>query len=109
MVLWFQSSYAYNSIASGYILNYVITPASVHDIKVVNDLLKGCQQSAILADLGYLSQEIKNDLKQRGYHHLWTPLRQNMEGADKHNNWRLLAMRGSVETCFSELCTLFDI
>ena len=35
---------------SGYILNYIVTSASVHDIKAVEDLLEGCQQSVILAD-----------------------------------------------------------
>ena len=59
---------------SGYSLNYIVTSASVLDIKVVDDLLEGYQQSVILADLGYL----KNRLKQRGYH-LWTPLRQNIK------------------------------
>ena len=93
---------------SGYILNYIVTSASVHDIKAVEDLLEGCQQSVILADLGYLSQALKDRLKQRGYH-LWTPLRQNMEGASQHNNWRLLAMRRTIETRFSELCALFDM
>ncbi len=42
---------------SGYILNYIVTPASVHDIKVVYELLDGCRQSVILGDLGYLSSE----------------------------------------------------
>ena len=87
---------------------YIVTSASVHDIKAVEDLLEGCQQSVILADLGYLSQALKDRLKQRGYH-LWTPLRQNMEGASQHNNWRLLAMRRTIETRFSELCALFDM
>ena len=89
---------------SGSILNDVVTSASVPDIKVVDDLLEGYQQSVILADLGYLSQELKDSLEQRGYH-LWAPRRQNMEGASQHNNWRLLAMRRTVETRFSELCT----
>ena len=93
---------------SGYILNYIVTSASVHDIKAVEDLLEGCQQSVILADLGYLSQALKDRLKQRGYH-LWTPLRQNMGSASQHNNGRLLAMRRTIETCFSELCALFDM
>ncbi|WP_270207832.1 IS982 family transposase, partial [Streptococcus anginosus] len=93
---------------SGYILNYIVTSASVHDIKAVEDLLEGCQQSVILADLGYLSQALKNRLKQRGYH-LWTPLRQNMGSASQHNNGRLLAMRRTIETRFSELCALFDM
>ena len=70
--------------------------------------MEGCQQSVILADLGYLSQALKDRLKQRGYH-LWTPLRQNMGSASQHNNGRLLAMRRTIETRFSELCTLFDI
>ena len=74
----------------------------------MDDLLEGCQQSVILADLGYLSQKLKDSLERRGYH-LWTLWRQNMEGANQHNNWRLLAMRGTIETHFSELCTLFDM
>ena len=93
---------------SGYILNYIVTSASVHDIKAVEDLLEGCKQSVILADLGDLSQALKDRLKQRGYH-LWTPLRQNMGSASQHNNGRLLAMRRTIETCFSELCALFDM
>lgn len=93
---------------SGYVLNYVVTPASDHDVKAVDDLLEGCQQSMIFADLGYLSQELKDSLERRGYH-LWTPWRQNMEGANQHNNWRLLAMRRTIETRFSELCAPFDI
>ncbi len=49
----------------GVILNYVVTPASVHDIKVVDELLEGCRQSVVLADLGYLSQELKDKLEQK--------------------------------------------
>lgn len=51
---------------SGSILNDVVTSASVSDIKVVDDLLEGCQQSVILADLGYLSQELKDSLEEEG-------------------------------------------
>ena len=61
------------------ILNYVVTPASVHDSKVVEELLEGCSQSIVLAILGYLGKELKEKLEVRGYH-LWTPLHQNMEG-----------------------------
>ncbi|MDY3042373.1 IS982 family transposase [Streptococcus pluranimalium] len=93
---------------SGAILNYVVTPASVNNIKVVDELLEGCRQSVVLADLGYLSQELKDRLEQKGYH-LWTPLRQNMVGAEQHNHWQLLVMRRTIETRFSELCALFNI
>ncbi|HEN6000207.1 TPA: transposase, partial [Streptococcus agalactiae] len=67
-----------------------------------------CRQFVVLADLGYLSQELKETLQQEGYH-LWTPLRQNMVGAKQHNHWQLLVMRRTIETRFSELYSLFNI
>ncbi|AGL48467.1 IS982 family transposase [Streptococcus suis] len=107
--LWFYGFKVHMLVTlSGYILNYVVTPASVHDIKVVYELLEGCKQSVILGDLGYLSSELKKDLEQEGYH-LWTPFRQNMTGAEEQNNWKAMAMRRTIETRFSELCRLFDI
>ncbi|HEP1836146.1 TPA: IS982 family transposase, partial [Streptococcus suis] len=107
--LWFYGFKVHMLVTlSGFILNYVVTPASVHDIKVVYELLEGCKQSVILGDLGYLSSELKKDLKREGYP-LWTPLRQNMAGAEEHNDWKVMAMRRTIETRFSELCRLFDI
>lgn len=32
-----------------------------------------------------------------------------MTGAEEHNDWKVLAMRRTIETRFSELCHLFDI
>lgn len=32
-----------------------------------------------------------------------------MAGAEKHNDWKAMAMRRTMETRFSELCHLFDI
>ena len=51
---------------SGYILNYVVTPASVHDIRAIDDLLENCSQPYVLADLAYLSYELREQLKQKG-------------------------------------------
>lgn len=107
--MWFYGFKVHMLVTlSGYILNYIVTPASVHDIRAVDNLLENCRQSVILADLGYLSQELRERLKQQGYH-LWTPFRQNMEGAKQHNHWNLMAMRRTIETRFSELCVLFEI
>ncbi|MFU2206566.1 IS982 family transposase, partial [Streptococcus pluranimalium] len=107
--LWFYGFKVHMLVTlSVFILNYVVIPVSVHDIKVVDELLEGCRQSVVLADLGYLSQDLKDSLEQKGYH-LWTPLRQNMVGAEQHNHWQLLVMRRTIETRFSELCSLFDI
>ena len=59
--LWFYGFKVHMLVTlSGYILNDVVTPASVHDIKAVDDLLENCHHSYILADLGYLSRELRN-------------------------------------------------
>ena len=71
--LWFYGFKVHMLVTlSGYILNYVVTPASVHDSRAVDDLLENCRQPYILADLGYLSKELKDHLILKGYH-LWTP------------------------------------
>lgn len=107
--MWFYGFKVHMLVTlSGYILNDVVTPASVHDIRAVDELLENCRQPFILGDLGYLSQSLKEELIKRGYH-LWTPWRQNMQGSTEHNNWKLLAMRRTIETRFSELCSLFGI
>ena len=107
--LWFYGFKVHMLVTlSGCILNCVVTPASVYELKVVYELLEGCKQSVILGDLDYLSGELKKDLKQEG-DHLWIPFRQNMTGSEEHNNWKVMAMRRTIETRFSELCRLFDI
>src|SRR5699024_12451842 len=45
--------------------------------------------------------------EQQGYH-LWTPFLKNMTGAEEHSDWKLMAMRRTIETRFSELCRLFN-
>lgn len=60
--VWFYGFTVYMLVTlSGYILNDVVTSASVHN------LIVGCQQSIILADLGYLSHELKADLAKERY------------------------------------------
>ena len=59
--LWFYEFKVHMLVTlSGYILNYVVTPASVHAIRAVEDLLENCHHSYILADLGYLSRDLRN-------------------------------------------------
>lgn len=58
MHLWFYGFKVHVLAAlSSYILHYVTTPASGNDFKEVAALLERCQQSVIVADLGYLSQQ----------------------------------------------------
>lgn len=44
---------------SGFIINYVVTPASVHDSQVVEALIENNPFPYILTDLGYLSVPLK--------------------------------------------------
>lgn len=45
------------------------------------------------------SSDFYRSSEQEGYH-LWTPLRENMTGAKQYNNWRVMAMRRTIETRF---------
>lgn len=106
---WFYGFKVHMAVTeSGYILNYIVTPASVHDIQVAKELLIDIGAPYALADLGYLSKSLELDFKE---HHmtLWTPWRTNMAGAKKHNNPKLLAIRRTIETRFSILCSEFNI
>ena len=88
----------------GYILDYVVTKASVHDARETVELMENTHPSNyyLLGDEGYLGKELHQQLKQMGYE-LWTPYRKNMTGAKKHNDHQLMAIRRTIESGFSLL------
>ncbi|CQR25183.1 transposase [Streptococcus varani] len=76
--MWFYGFKVHMLVTlSGFIVNYVVTPASVHDSQVVEELVENSRYPYALAVLGYSSESLKQKLSQSGYC-LWTPLRQNM-------------------------------
>ena len=85
----------------GYILDYVVTKASVHDARETVELMENTHPSNY-CDEGYLGKELHQQLKQMGYE-LWTPYRKNMTGAKKHNDHQLMAIRRTIESDFSLL------
>ena len=87
---------------SGLILNYVVTPASVSDVKVALTVTQGCPCPNILADVGYVSKDLRAEFARRGYN-FWTPYRSNMKGAKEHNNPTLKRTRRLIETTFAKL------
>lgn len=102
--MWFYGFKVHMLVTlSGFIANYSVTPASVHDSRVVEELLENTSFPVVLEDLGYLSQPLK-----QGYC-FWTPLRRNMVDVKKHNHWKLKAERRTIKTRFSVLCFEFDI
>ena len=82
---------------SGLILNYVVTPASLSDVKVALTVTQGCPYPNILADV-----DLRAKFARRGYN-FWTPYRSNMKGAKEHNNPTLKRTRRLIETTFAKL------
>lgn len=75
----------------GYLLDYVITKASIYDAKETIELIANVRPKNLhqrLMRMGYL---------------LWKPYRKNMKNARKHNNQYLMALRRSIESDFSLL------
>jgi len=91
----------------GLILAYAITKASIHDIKLVKTLLNEYPSPQVLADVGYLSKALKQDLANQGID-FWTPVRRNMR-QPKQDQRFLVQKRRKIETVFAQLVDLFDI
>ncbi|KRK07600.1 transposase, IS4 family [Lactobacillus pasteurii DSM 23907 = CRBIP 24.76] len=88
----------------GYLLDYAVTKASVHDSKETVELMANAHPSSrdLLGDEGYLGRNLASRLKSMGYV-LWTPYRRNMQGVKKHNDHQLMAIRRTIESDFSLL------
>ena len=88
----------------GYLLDYAVTKASVHDAKETTELMANAHpvNHYLLGDEGYLGKDLAFKLKQMGYK-LWTPYRKNTQGAKEHNDHQLMAIRRTIESDFSLL------
>lgn len=88
----------------GYLLDYIVTKASVHDAKETVELITNAHPDNryLLGDEGYLGKNPHQRLEQMGYT-LWTPYRKNMKNAQKHNKHYLMALRRTIESDFSLL------
>ena len=107
--MWFYGFKIHLAVTeSGYILDYLVTPVSVHDIQVAEELLDAIPYTPVLADLDYLGKELKKRLEAKGIDFL-TPICKNMKGAAEHNNPAILTIRRTIETRISVLNSLFNI
>ena len=88
----------------GYLLDYIVTKASVHDAKETVELITNAHPDNryLLGDEGYLGKKLHQRLEQMGYT-LGTPYRKNMKNAQKHNKHYLMALRRTIESDFSLL------
>ncbi|GEP25385.1 IS982 family transposase [Lentilactobacillus diolivorans] len=87
----------------GYFLAWELTPASMDDRKVAEELLLTRPTRQVLADGGYLSQPLKDHLVTTFGIHLWTPLRKNMAADSTVDIAFLKNQRRHIETSFNNL------
>lgn len=63
---------------SGYVIDYVITPASIADSTMTEEVVSQSGTPTVLGDMGYLGQALHDRLKLKGIE-LITPVRKNMK------------------------------
>jgi hypothetical protein len=92
----------------GEIIRLVVTPGNVNDRKPVLDMMKGIT-GKLLGDKGYLSQNLFNQLFNRGVK-LITKIRKNMKNCLMEMQDKLMLMKRSfIETIFSSLKCLHTL
>jgi len=81
-----------------------ITPASVHDVRFLDDVRhSGLNNCTLLADKGYISSECRTDLFTTQGIRLETPMRSNQQGFRRYP-MVFARCRKRIETLFSQLC-----
>ena len=93
---------------SGVFQSIDISPASVHDIKYLNELKFEISDCVLLGDMGYLSASVQLNLFDTANIKLQTPMRKNQKGYVKQP-YIFRKSRKRVETLFSQLCDQFMI
>lgn len=86
----------------GYVAAYDVTQASKHDVTVAEELLNEASSAHVLADVGYLSKDLKEKLASKGID-LWTPIRKNMKQLVNVDTSLLKRQRRHIETLFNNL------
>ncbi|WP_203640204.1 IS982 family transposase [Levilactobacillus wangkuiensis] len=90
---------------NGYFVNWELTAANVDDRKTVEELLGKTPAHQVLADGGYLSRPLQQQLRTQGIN-FWFPLRKNMRDSGHVNSSFLKNQRRHIETGFNNLNTV---
>jgi len=93
---------------SGVFHSIDITPASVHDIRILADVKQQLKNCSLLGDRGYLSSEVQIDLFNSANIILETPKRRNQHDF-KEQPYIFKKSRKRIETLYSQLCDQFMI
>lgn len=94
----------------GFVINYVASKASVHDVKVTEELVESHSHPYILADKGYVSESLRERLKQNlGIHLLAQPKSNSKRPFSKSLTTLVRSKRKQIETLFSGLIDVFHL
>jgi hypothetical protein len=93
---------------SGVFQSIDISPASVHDIKYLDDVRMQLSNCTLLGDMGYLSASVQLNLFETVNIRLQTPMRKNQIGYMKQP-YVFRKSRKRIETLYSQLCDQFMI
>jgi len=94
----------------GVIRDYVLAPASAHDVALAPELLGGHDDLVVLGDKGYISAPLAETLREKHALHLLTPPRRNARSPQLHGHVSLWnGLRQIVETVNEQLTDQFGI
>jgi DDE family transposase len=94
----------------GFIVSYVISKASAHDVTLAEELIEQYPQEYIIADKGYISKSLKQRLKERlGVHLLVQPRANQNVSIPTSLGFLIRSKRKQIETLFSGLVDTFYI
>ena len=94
----------------GVIRDYVLAPASAHDVTLAPELLGGHDDLVVLGDKGYISAPIAKALREKHALHLLTPPRKNALVPTPHGRVSLWnGLRQVIETVNEQLTAQFGI
>ena len=98
------------SSAEGPIVNFMLSHANTHDIKMLSDMTTGyIYKCTLIGDKGYISQQGQLDLFEKEEISLITPPRKNSKNAESQWGWHYRKKRKRIETTFSQFCDQFLI
>ena len=93
----------------GFITQFEVTPASTDDREGLRDFSEVCSNKVLLADKGYVSQFLTQELEQQGICLLPLKRSNSKENYSKSLRNVIFRQRRKIETIFSQLCEQLNI
>lgn len=93
---------------SGIPTEFELTPANIHDIRVLEELLYAYQNLTVVGDKGYLDKKLKAKLAWEN-RQLITPYKKNQSVKNTSFEKKLLKYRKRIETVFNQLKLKFNL